>query len=715
MNTLKKVLLTGSIILSATLVVQAQKAERGLKDAYKDYFKVGVAVNQRNIMKPEQRNLILKEFNSITAENDMKPISLHPRDGVYDWAKGDSIANFCRRNGIKLRGHCLMWHSQMCDWMFYDKKGKLVSKEVLFARMREHIQAVMKRYADITYCWDVFNEAINDGGRNSEPLRKTKFYEICGNDEYIRKAFEYAREADPNALLFYNDYNECNPTKRDRIYNMVKEMKAAGVPIDGIGMQGHYNIYGPTEDEIEAAVSKYSEIVDHIHVTELDIRTNTEMGGQLRFNRNENVKISDDMKLLQEAQYDMLFRVLRRHADKVKCVTFWNLSDRDSWLGANNYPLPFDKDYKPKNVHKVLMNFDPKVDNAKVIEDFKPSETCQPTATYPQVNSQGYVRFKVNAPSAKYVICSAGWGGGMKGTVLRKQKDGSWLGTTLVPEDEGFHYYTMNIDGASVIDPGTKSYFGGLRWMSGVEVPARDAAFYAGRTDIAHGNLQRVLFKSEVGGTQNRVAYVYTPAEYANNHKKKYPVLYLQHGWGENETSWPEQGKAAEIMDNLIADGKALPMIVVMTYGLTNQVRFGGSMSSAMSDFETVLVDELVPFIDQHFRTKATKPYRAMAGLSMGGMETRTITLKRPEVFGHYGIFSGGVYLPADIKDKKQVDYIFLGCGSKENPDRVTDAAKQLRAAGFNAQSYVSPGTAHEFLTWRRCLYEMAQNLFKKK
>ena len=718
---MKRILLSALCATAVFSGVFAQNDTKSLKEAYKDYFMIGVAVNQRNISDQLQSDLVKKEFNSITAENDMKPALLHPEEGKWTWERADRIADFCRKNGIKLRGHNLMWHNQMCDWMFYDKKKNLVKKEVLFARMKEHIQTVVNRYKDVIYCWDVFNEAIEDSNvrprfrEPDQPLRETLFYKICGNDEFIRKAFEYAREADPNALLFYNDYNECDPLKCDRIYKMVKEMKAAGVPIDGIGMQGHYNIYGPSEEEFETALKKYAEIVDHIHITELDIRVNNEMGGQLRFSRNQNVVISNDKKLLQESQYASLFRILRKHADKVDCVTFWNLGDADSWVGVNNYPLLFDKEYKPKNAYKVVRDFNPAIDNAVIKEDFKPSATCQPRQQYPQVNSQGYVRFRVVAPDARYVIASAGHGGGMGGTVLKKQKDGAWMGTTLIPEDEGFHYYTLSIDGMQVVDPGTNSYYGGARWMGGVEVPAHDDAFYAERTDIEHGNIQKILFPSKVNGDQLRPAYVYTPAGYGKNKKQRYPVLYLQHGWGENETTWPVQGKANIIMDNLIADGKALPFIVVMTYGMTNDVVFGRPFDrgKVAEDFQKVLVDELVPYIDSHFLTKTDKKNRAMAGLSMGGMETHSITLARPEVFGHYGILSGGIYTPEEIKDKKQVDYIFISCGSKENPDRVMKAVEDLKAAGFNAEGYVSEGTAHEFLTWRRSLYQMAQKLFK--
>ena len=229
--------------------------------------------------------------------------------------------------------------------------------------------------------------------------------------------------------------------------------------------------------------------------------------------------------------------------------------------------------------------------------------------------------------------------------------------------------------------------------------------------NVPHGHVQQVLFWSE-STKQTRQAYVYTPPQYDG--KKKFPVLYLQHGWGENEYAWWNQGHANLIMDNLIAEGKIEPFIIVMTYGMTNDVRPGGLFSFDYKQFETVLCDELVPYVDANFRTVAKKDSRAMAGLSMGGMETHTITLDRPEMFGWYGLLSGGIYTPDEIKDPKQVKGIFIGCGSKEGPDRIREAAAALQAAGFNAKGYVSEGTAHEFLTWRRCLYEMAPMLFKK-
>ena len=696
----------------------------GYKDTYKDYFTVGVALNWRNVGSAEQMAIVKKNFNSVTAENAMKPGPIHPQEDVWNWGGADSIANWCRQNGVKMRGHCLCWHSQFANWMFTDKKGKPVTKEVFYQRMRDHIHAVVNRYKDVVYAWDVLNEAIADGdGRKMpwmkeapSPYRKTKMMDLCG-EEFIVKVFQYAREADPNAKLFYNDYNAAEPAKRDRIYNMVKKMKAEGAPIDGIGMQGHYNIYGPSVEDFEAAIEKYSQIVDEIQITELDIRTNEEMGGQLQFSRGKEGEVPQYIKTLHEAQYARLFRAMRNHKDVITNVTFWNLGDADSWIGADNYPLPFDKNFKPKKVYYTIKNFDPKMDRQTVKEDFRPSPLNQPGQQYPMVNSQGYARFRVEAPDAKSVIVSLGLGGS-GGTVLQKNKEGVWVGTTDGPMDPGFHYYHLTIDGGVVNDPGAKNYYGSIRWESGIEIPAHDQDFFAYK-DVPHGQVVQVNFPSKNTPANNPHwigeggprAFVYLPPTYDG--KKKFPVLYLQHGWGEDETAWMNQGRANLIMDNMIAEGKCEPFIIVCTYGLTNECRWGHMHEFDWSVFQRVLVEDLIPYIDANFKTKAEKRWRAMAGLSMGGVETKMCTLKYPDVFGYWGLLSGGTYSPDDIKSKDMVRGIFISCGSKENPEGVTKAVEALKAAGFNARSYVSEGTAHEFLTWRRSLREMAPMLFK--
>ena len=348
---------------------------------------------------------------------------------------------------------------------------------------------------------------------------------------------------------------------------------------------------------------------------------------------------------------------------------------------------------------------------AEIKEDFKPSTLNQPGKEYPMVNSQGYARFRIEAPDAQSVSVSLGLGG-RGGTVLQKAEDGSWMGTTAGPLDEGFHYYHLTVDGGTFNDPGTLNFYGSTRWESGIEIPAHDRDFYTLK-NVPHGKVQQVLFYSPSTDTVRR-AFVYTPPCYGKEKNKKYPVLYLQHGWGEDETAWSTQGHANLIMDNLIAEGKIEPFIIVMTYGMTNEIKFGSGLRNFdIKPLQNVLVDELIPYIDANFNTLADKDHRAMAGLSMGGMETKMITLNRPEVFSHYGLLSGGVYAPDDIKDKSQVKLIFLSCGSKERPDGIKQATASLKDAGFNAVGYVSENTAHEFLTWRRSLYQLAPLLFK--
>jgi enterochelin esterase-like enzyme len=373
------------------------------------------------------------------------------------------------------------------------------------------------------------------------------------------------------------------------------------------------------------------------------------------------------------------------------------------------------------------------------LEDFKPSSFNQPFQQYPQVNSQGYARFRIYAPNADSVRVSLGLGG-QGGTKLIKADSGYFIGTTAGPMDEGFHYYHVNVDGATFNDPGTGFFYGSQRWESGIEIPAKDQDFYTLK-DVPHGNMQQILFPSKSTNT-SRAAFVYTPPGYEDG-KTKYPVLYLQHGWGENETTWGIQGKANLIMDNMIAEGRIKPFIVVMTYGMTNTGSrpgnrprpatnnappdttrparapggpggFGGNIA-ATNGFQVVLLDELIPYIDAHFRTIAKRDGRAMAGLSMGGAETKGITLAKPEVFGYWGLLSGGNYTPADLDGKMKPKFIFISYGSKEanGANALPKVDADLKSAGYNVATYISPGTAHEFQSWRRSLYQMAPLLFK--
>ena len=349
------------------------------------------------------------------------------------------------------------------------------------------------------------------------------------------------------------------------------------------------------------------------------------------------------------------------------------------------------------------------------VDDWKPAPTNQQGKQYPQVNSEGRVKFRIVAPQAQSVGVSF-----RDSSTFTKGEDGAWIGYTR-PLDEGFHYYAIKIDGAEVPDPNSRYFFGANRWGSGVEVPAKDQDFYALK-NVPHGQLREIHFYSKSTDSV-RHAFVYTPPGYDQNLDKRYPVLYLQHGWGENEYGWGVQGFAGLIMDNLIAEGKTKPFIIVMTYGMTNDTQPGGIRNFDIKPFETVLVDELIPYTDSNFRTLSDQPNRAMAGLSMGGMETKTITLKHPEKFSHIGLFSGGSISPNDISDmaafKQANKLVFVSYGSREvggnNPRRGGDPkanVEALKEAGVNSHYYISPETAHEWQTWRRSLREFAPLVF---
>jgi len=360
-------------------------------------------------------------------------------------------------------------------------------------------------------------------------------------------------------------------------------------------------------------------------------------------------------------------------------------------------------------------------DQPIIKEDFKPSALNQPGQEYPQVNSQGYARFRIEAPEAQSVRVSLG-GLERGGFSLDKGEDGLWTGITQKPLDEGFHYYHLTVDGGTFNDPGTLNFYGSTRWESGIEVPAHDQDFYALK-NVPHGRVQQILFSSESTNTSRR-AFVYTPPDYDKDLTKRYPVLYLQHGWGEDETAWSNQGRANLIMDNLIAEGKTEPFIIVMTYGMTNEIRFGGLRNFDIGPFQTVLVEELIPYVDANFRTLSDQPHRAMAGLSMGGMETKSITLKNLDKFSHIGLFSGGSISLDDVNNtpgfKEEVKLVFVSYGSRElsggrsrrggDPKANADSLKQ---AGINSVFYVSPDTAHEFQSWRRSLQQFAPLLFQ--
>ena len=378
------------------------------------------------------------------------------------------------------------------------------------------------------------------------------------------------------------------------------------------------------------------------------------------------------------------------------------------------------------------LGFEPKrpfIEMPKKIEvpaDAFIAETTIEGNQFPKVDKQNRAYFYINAPQARKVvvdICS-------KKYDMQPDGKGGFMAVTD-PLPVGFHYYFMNVDGINFIDPATETYFGCNRESGGIEIPeGPEGDYYRPQLGVPAGCVRSIYYFSK---EQNkwRHAMVYTPAEYDNakNAKKRYPVLYLQHGMGEGETSWTLQGKMQHIMDNSIAKGEAVPMIVVMESGDIKAPFGGGSNRQGMStygnSFYPVLLNDLIPYIDQNFRTKSDRENRAMAGLSWGGHQTFDIVLNNLDKFAWMGTFSGaifgldvktaynGVFANADEFNKK-IHYMYMNWGS-EDFIKSGDIVKQLRELGVKVDSSESAGTAHEFLTWRRGLHEFIPHLFKKQ
>ncbi|KWX70853.1 1,4-beta-xylanase [Paenibacillus jilunlii] len=325
-------------------MTQASSGLPALHALFRDAFKIGAAVSTDILS--AQAPFIAKHFNSITAENAMKPEEVQPQEGVYTFAAADRIFEFAEANHIGVRGHTLLWHNQTGDWMFRNSAGGPCTRKELLSRLQTHIHTVVGRYRGKAYAWDVVNEAIED--KSDQYLRDTKWLEILGED-YLREAFEMAHQADPDALLFYNDYNETDPVKRDKIYRLVRSLLDQKTPIHGIGMQAHWNIYGPSIGEIRSALELYTSLGVRIHITELDL-------SMFRFEdkRTDLKAPTDEMLKLQEERYAEIFALLLEYRKAIDSVTFWGVADDYTWLdgfpvrGRKNWPFLFDEHRQPK-------------------------------------------------------------------------------------------------------------------------------------------------------------------------------------------------------------------------------------------------------------------------------------------------------------------------------------------------------------------------------
>jgi endo-1,4-beta-xylanase len=351
------------LFLAMTLLVASQKPkEQRLKDIFKDSYYIGVALNGRQVSSEDEKvnSLIANNFNSLSPENGLKWERVHPQKDLYNFEFGDAYVALGEKLNAFTIGHCLVWHQQVPDWVFENEAGDLVEKDVLYTRMHDHINAVAGRYKGKIKGWDVVNEAFNEDGT----FRESKWFQIAGKD-FIKEAFRKANETDPDAELYYNDYNVWRASKRKGILDCAKEMKAEGIRIDAIGMQGHYQLESPSLEEIEQGIIEIAEAGFKVAITELDVdvlpRPRRAEGADLNMNfansdefnpyRN-GITPEAEAKLAQ--RYEDIFAIYEKHKDKITRVTFWGLHDGRSWLnnfpvrGRTNYPLLFDRNLDPK-------------------------------------------------------------------------------------------------------------------------------------------------------------------------------------------------------------------------------------------------------------------------------------------------------------------------------------------------------------------------------
>jgi endo-1,4-beta-xylanase len=360
--------LTGFILILALLNLGCQteqhpeQTEFSLKDVYKDLFLIGTALNSSQIIGNDSKSMALvkKHFNSITSENILKWAIVHPEPDRYNFNKADAFVSLGKKNNMFIVGHTLVWHNQTPDWVFTDDDGQLVDRAKLFETMKEHIYTVVGRYKGRINGWDVINEAIDEEGS----FRNTKWYEI-GGSEYIEKAFQWAHEADPEAELYYNDFNMWYEGKREAVIQLVQQLQSKNIPIHGIGLQGHWGLDYPPLKELDESLQKYAETGLKIMVTELDINVLPLPDSNVGADITQNFKLRrepdpyenglpDSMQIILADRYRDIFKILIKYKNTISRVTFWGVHDGVSWTnnwpvrGRTNYPLLFDRNYQPK-------------------------------------------------------------------------------------------------------------------------------------------------------------------------------------------------------------------------------------------------------------------------------------------------------------------------------------------------------------------------------
>jgi len=346
------------VLVSLSFAFNFAVSAQLLSGVFAKKYPIGAAVNSFMLKDSSIDSLLRLHFSSLTPDNEMKPEVTEPQEGAFHWKGADAIVAFAQKNHFKVRGHCLVWHQQTPAWFFLEH-GKEASKKVLFQHMKEHIFAEMGRYKRKVYAWDVVNEAVSDTGK-SIYRTESPWYQIAGK-EYIAQAFRYAHKADPKAILFYNDYNVFMPEKRMKVYTMLKELLKEGVPVQGIGIQGHWSLYQPTEKELRETLRLFASLGLKIQITEMDVSLYHWEKNERTMRTGEQIVWNDSIAKVQADRYAMFFHVFNEFPKVISGVTFWGVADNRTWLdhypieGRKNYPLLFDTLYREKPAfHAVI-------------------------------------------------------------------------------------------------------------------------------------------------------------------------------------------------------------------------------------------------------------------------------------------------------------------------------------------------------------------------
>jgi alpha-N-arabinofuranosidase len=650
--------------------VSSQANPAPLKDAFKGKFLIGTALSNEVIQNRLERETVLamRHFDAFTPENALKPDATQPREGEFDFTRGDRLVELAEKAGATPIGHTLVWHSQTPRWFFEGPGGQPLNRELALARLRNHIKTVVGHYKGRVKQWDVVNEALNDG---PGLLRPSPWFRAIGED-YIAEAFRAAHEADPDAVLVYNDYNIELNYKRPKALELLKKLIAQKVPINAVGIQCHWRIDNPPLAEMETAIQEFSALGLKVMVTELDmgVLPTKYQGADISMREAMTPEqaavvnpftagLPDDVAQKQAERYRQAFELFLRYKDAIGRVTLWGVEDGNSWL--NNFPI------RDRTEYALLFN-----------------RQGQAKPAFFAVQKLA----AVTEPKAPAVV-------GVSDSIPP---------VPTIPDARPIAPRPINLE------PGDKPAF-----------PPAPVGFDALRQDIAHGTTALVEYPSTTVGVTRKMQ-VYTPPGYTP--EKKYPVLYLLHGIGGDENEWKNNGAPAAILDNLYAANKLTPMIVVMPNGRAQKddrpIGNVYAAAPAFENFEGDLLKDVIPFVEANYSVQTGAQNRALAGLSMGGGQSLNFGLAHLDTFAWVGGFSSAPntrspqqLLPDPDAAKKQLKLLWVSVGDRDGLFFISQRTHQYLAQHSVPHIWhVEPG-GHDFGVWKQDLYNFSQLLFR--